>query len=209
VNSSLNPFPAKAAADGRHTCVANGLAAPPSASLPPSSHYWRSRGAPNLRQGHKAHRARPAQPAPPVPSVRLDLKAPKARKDPLAPRAPPVSVAKSARPAPRVRSARKVHKVRPVHKGLQVLPANAAKLDRKAQQARPVQPDHPARRGTPAQRHQSGSSPVRITCAAPMTSSWSRWSAPAARPMVRNAPRPARKLPYSVRASDSPVFEPN
>jgi hypothetical protein len=37
------------------------------------------------------------------------------------------------------------------------------------------------------------------------TNSWSRWSARAARPMVRNAPRPARQPLHFACASDRPV----
>jgi hypothetical protein len=136
--------------------------------LPSSLRHSQSLGAANLRQGHEVS---PAPPVLQVPSGRRDLKGHRARRELLALRAVPVSVAKLAHPARRDWSGRRARKARRVHRGRQALPANAARLERKAPQVRLVQPEQLAKEETPAQRLPSVSSLAQTTCDAQTMSS--------------------------------------
>jgi hypothetical protein len=116
-----------------------------------------------------------------------------------------VSVAKPARPARKGRLVLKVHREKREHRGQRGQPVNAAKLDRKAPQVRPVRRDHPAPKAIRVRRPRSASSPAPTTCTAQTTRSWFHLCARAARLMVQSAPRLARQRPYCARGNEARV----
>ena len=116
------------------------------------------------------------------------------RDTPLARRAPPVSVAKPARLARKDQWVLKVRRAKLVDRGPQGLPANAAKLDHKAPQVRPVRRDHPAPRAIRVRRPRSASSPAPTTGTAQTTRSWFHLCARPAR-VMRPIPSSGEALP--------------
>jgi hypothetical protein len=87
-----------------------------------------------------------------------------------------------------------VRRAKLVDRGPQGLPANAAKLDHKAPQVRPVRRDHPAPRAIRVRRPRSASSPAPTTGTAQTTRSWFHLCARPAR-VMRPIPSSGEALP--------------